>query len=176
MGKTITIQRLVDYRIDKRHSWYSHINDANYDGSDLTSVMDDVKASGAVFVASIMPSGVTWSEIDDNLAAKIGSAVKQYTDNGITVWLRFAHEVNYYVTPNSGDNGGPEYPGGAVSDYQTAWQRVHAQCAAISNCLMFWSPNRDSLDNIAPYWPGPDYVDIVGIDCEFLSACLLEHG
>jgi hypothetical protein len=31
---------------------------------------------------------------------------------------------------------------------------------------MWWSPNVDtSSAPIAPYWPGPDYVDIVGIDC-----------
>ena len=29
---------------------------------------------------------------------------------------------------------------------------------------MFWSPNQDSLSNIQNYWPGPDSVDIGGID------------
>lgn len=31
---------------------------------------------------------------------------------------------------------------------------------------MFWSPNDDTPNTpIAPYWPGPSYVDIVGVDC-----------
>ena len=29
---------------------------------------------------------------------------------------------------------------------------------------MFWCPNEDSISNIQTWWPGANYVDIVGID------------
>lgn len=29
---------------------------------------------------------------------------------------------------------------------------------------MFWSPNQDSVDDLNGWFPGPDYVDIVGMD------------
>lgn len=29
---------------------------------------------------------------------------------------------------------------------------------------MFWSPNSDSVTNIQGWWPGANYVDIVGLD------------
>ena len=33
-----------------------------------------------------------------------------------------------------------------------------------SKILMFWNPNYDTVDNLNPWWPGADYVDIVSMD------------
>jgi beta-mannanase len=45
--------------------------------------------------------------------------------------------------------------------------------AISSNSLikMYWSPNVPT-DSAAPYWPGAQYVDVVGIDCYPLSSAL----
>lgn len=150
------------------YGYYSQITSSSYDDSQITAsdVMSDIKNSGAVFVPSIMPTGLAWNQITTDVASQIGSTVQKFTSQGITVWLRFAHEMNYYVTDGT-------YPGGSTDDFQTAWQNVHAACAAIEGCLMFWSPNRDSVDNIQPFWPGDDYVDIVGMVSNTFAALII---
>ena len=46
--------------------------------------------------------------------------------------------------------------------------------ASNSKVAMFWSPNNvgesASASSLSAYWPGADYVDIVGIDCYPSSA------
>lgn len=96
---------------------YSQIGSLPYTGDQLLSVMGDVVASGAVFVPAIMPSGVTFSQIDSTVAQQIATVLEKFTSQGVEVWLRFAHEMNYYVTPNSGSNGAPEYPGGSKQHF-----------------------------------------------------------
>ena len=76
--------------------------------------MSDVVASGAVFVPAIMPTGIKFSQITPTVAQQIATVLNKFTSQGVEVWLRFAHEVNYYTTKNSGGaNGGPFYPGGS---------------------------------------------------------------
>lgn len=143
---------------------YSQISSLPYTGDQLLSVMDDVVASGAVFVPAVMPTGVTFSEIDSTVAQQITSVLEQFTSQGVEVWLRFAHEMNYYVTAGSGSDGGAEYPGGTQAEFITAWQTVHAAVANNSQILMFWCPNDDTTSDVEGWWPGADYVDIVGMD------------
>lgn len=88
------------------YGWYSQaISGTPYDGSQLLAVIDDVKASGCVFQPAVMPvkgwQGLT-SE-DNSQAVAIAKVMKKFTDEGIAVWLRFAHEVNYYQTDGTYD-------------------------------------------------------------------------
>ncbi|CAF9943385.1 MAG: hypothetical protein ALECFALPRED_000257 [Alectoria fallacina] len=144
---------------------YSQINGSEpYDGYQLLQVMSDVVSSGAVFVPAVMPTGVTFSQIDSTVAQQIATVLEKFTSQGVEVWLRFAHEVNYYVQAG-GSNGEPEYPGGSQADFITAWQTVHAAVASNPKILMFWCPNDDTTSEpVAGWWPGADYVDIVGMD------------
>ncbi|KAF6241890.1 hypothetical protein HO173_000602 [Letharia columbiana] len=139
---------------------YSQISSVPYTGDQLTSVMSDVVASGAVFIPAIMPTGLKFADISTDVANQIASVLEKFTSQGVEVWLRFAHEVNYYVTQASG----PTYPGGTQAEFIAAWQRVHAAVASNPKILMFWSPNEDSVANLNGWWPGADYVDIVGMD------------
>ena len=76
--------------------------------------MSDVVASGAVFIPAIMPTGVRFCDINATVAHQIAYVLSQFTSQGVEVWLRFAHEVNYYVMPDTnGTENGPEYPGGS---------------------------------------------------------------
>lgn len=52
----------------------------------------------------------------------------------------------------------------AQAEFITAWQTVHAAVASNPKILMFWSPNADSVDDLNGWWPGANYVDIVGMD------------
>ena len=143
---------------------FSHITSStSYDGSDLTSKMADIVSSGAVLQAAIQPTGVTFAQVDANLAAQIAAVLQKFTDQGVQVWLRFAHEANWYV-----DNpvGAPLYPGGSTADFVQAWQRVADAVKGNSKVKMFWTMNDvgDVASALEPWWPGQDYVDVVGID------------
>lgn len=111
---------------------YSHISSTSYDGSDITNKVG--QTDDAIMVPSIMPTGVTWDQVDANMAKKIGNAVKAFTDKNITVYLRFAHEVNCYGKPGCAS---PAYPGGTdYAGFKKAWANVAAVCRGIDGCYM----------------------------------------
>lgn len=139
---------------------YSKINDASYDGSDIT--YKAANAEGAIMVPSVMPVGVTWSEVTTSLAEKIGTAVKAFTGQGITTYLRFAHEMNCYAKPGCAS---PAYPGYEDYDgFKQAWINVANVCKGIDGCYMMWSPNLQDVSSLKNWWPGSDYVDIIAVD------------
>ena len=101
-----------------------------------------MKSLGAVFVPSIMPT-YGWGGLttDDNTQAmQIVSVLKQFTDEGIEVWLRFAHEMNWYQTPDSDDaHSGAQFYSGTASDVVEAWQVVSTAIKAnLPQVKMFW--------------------------------------
>ncbi|KAI4216027.1 MAG: hypothetical protein LQ351_001523 [Letrouitia transgressa] len=132
----------------------------------LLDVLSDVVASAAVFVPAIMPTSIKFSQIILAVAQQIETVLSKFTSQGVEVWLRFTHEVNYYTTRGSGGaNGDPFYPGGTFAEFKTAWQTIHAAVASNPKILMFWSPNQNTTSEpVDGWWPGADYVDIVGID------------
>lgn len=73
-------------------------NGKTFDGSQLYSVLDDVKSSGSILAASVMPYG-TWyglTESDNRNAVAIAKVCADiYKNHGVEVWLRFAHEMNW---------------------------------------------------------------------------------
>lgn len=77
-------------------------NGKTFDGNQIYSVMDDIKESGAILQASIMPYG-TWyglTESDNKNAIAIAKVCKDiYETHGIEVWLRFAHESESTLPP-----------------------------------------------------------------------------
>lgn len=70
-------------------------NGKTFDGSQIYQMMDDIKSSGAILQASIMPYG-TWyglTESDNRNAVAIAKVCRDiYENHGVEVWLRFAHE------------------------------------------------------------------------------------
>ena len=138
---------------------YSQVTSTKYDASQLTSRIDDIKSSGAVLQAAVMPTKVKFNQVDSDLAGQVCDAMKTFTDEGITVWLRFAHEFNWYVTDGT-------YAGGSQQEFVTMWQTLAQKCKGNDKIKMYWSPNNvgDSVDQLNAWWPGADNVDIVGID------------
>ena len=95
-----------------------------YSGSKLLANAPDIYASGAILEATIMPIG-SWSgftAVENSQAMAVCKVMKRFTDAGVEVRLRFAHEVNYYVTT------GEYAPGNdmGVSEFKTAWAQVSA--------------------------------------------------
>lgn len=79
---------------------YSHLNSDNYDDYELMDVFGDVVRSGAVFIPAIMPVlSAGFSGVTPEVAAQIARSMRKFTDRGVVVWLRFAHEMNWYVDP-----------------------------------------------------------------------------
>ncbi|OAV93940.1 hypothetical protein PTTG_08591 [Puccinia triticina 1-1 BBBD Race 1] len=143
------------------YGWYGQaVSGTLFDGSQLLAVLDDVKASKAVFQPAVMPvqgwKGLTSS--DNSQAVAIAQVMKKFTDEGIPVWLRFAHEMNYYQTDGT-------YVGNAA-DFKAGWAAVAAACKSIApDVKMWWSPNISTAENYAEYAPDDmSTVDLVGID------------
>jgi hypothetical protein len=82
------------------YGMYSHLDSENYSGYELLEEYDDVISSGAVFIPSVMPvlaSG--FSGVTPEVASQVAAVMREFTDKGVVVWLRFAHEMNWYVDP-----------------------------------------------------------------------------
>lgn len=52
----------------------------------------------------------------------------------------------------------------AQAEFIAAWQIVHDAVATNPQILMFWSPNVATVEVLNGWWPGANYVDIVGMD------------
>ena len=137
---------------------YSQITSTTYDDSQLTQVsVNDLQ--GAIFIASVQP-WIPFTQIDSNVASQVAASMKKFTDQGVEVYLRFGHEMNWYSTPE-----GKDYHGTA-SEFVTAWKNIAAAVADNDKVSMFWSPNNAGGDSssLNQWWPGPETVDVVGID------------
>ncbi|PSR74901.1 glycoside hydrolase superfamily [Coniella lustricola] len=148
---------------------YSKIKSASsYTGADITSKASTAAAAaakaggGLIVVPSIMPVGVSWREVTTGLADKIGTVVEAFTNKGLVVYLRFAHEMNCYAKPGCAT---PAYPGGEdYTGFRQAWRNVANVCHGIQGCYMMWSPNLQDVASMYHWWPGAEYVDVVAVD------------
>lgn len=81
-------------------------------------------------------------------------------DAGVTVLLRFAHEMNdrfFPWTPGKGTN--------TAESYVKAWRYVVGRVRDITpRALSWWCPNVTPLDTIRQTWPGAFWVDRIGLD------------
>jgi len=85
---------------------------------------------------------------------------------GGPVWLRPFHEMNGNWYPWCGTVNG-----NTPEKCAAAWRHVRGifREEGATNVLFVWSPNADSAPwpngpRITAYWPGDDYVDIIGLD------------
>ncbi|SPO26116.1 uncharacterized protein UTRI_02391 [Ustilago trichophora] len=136
-----------------------------YTGSKLLANAADIYASGAILEASIMPVG-SWGGYtltDNSQAVAVCRVMKKFTDAGVEVRLRFAHEVNYYVT--TGEYAPMNDMG--VSAFKTAWAQVSAACKTIApNVKMWYCPNAANLTVYEQYLPDNfnSTVQMIGVD------------
>ncbi|GAA6057184.1 hypothetical protein JCM3770_004366, partial [Rhodotorula araucariae] len=118
------------------YGWYAQLpGSGEWDGSQLLSQLDDVKACNCIFQPAVMPTK-GWAGLtkDNNFQAlAIAKVMKKFTDEGIEVWLRFAHEINWYLTDGTYQ--------GTVEDFKAAWDAVAAAVADNPLVKMFFTPN-----------------------------------
>ena len=137
------------------------------DGAQITDNIADAQSGGKpypIFIASVMPQGTPFGQFTEGSAVvtSIANAMTKLTAAGFTVFLRFAHEMNWYDS----DEGGNIYSG-STEEFSKAWGVVSAAVKNISGVYMFWSPNSDSnaADLVSSGWyPTQGDVDIVGMD------------
>ena len=126
-----------------------HISDISTNGG----------AASTIFVASVMPD-IPFTSVTSDVAQGVANVLSQFTSKGIQVWLRYAHEMNYYVTDGS---EGAHYTG-SVADFQTSWKTMSDAVSSNPNIKMFWSPNSASASDLKQWYPTSGKVDLVGID------------
>ncbi|ORY70779.1 glycoside hydrolase superfamily [Leucosporidium creatinivorum] len=161
-GTSQTISEIVSAmgQQTSAQGWYAQAQSGTlFDGGQLTSRMDQI-VTGGVFQPAVMPTGGWWGlTADDNQqAVAICKVMKQFTDKGVEVWLRFAHEVNYYQEDGT-------YQGDA-NDFKAGWAAVSAACKEYAPEVKMWyTPNVASEDQYDEYYPDdPSTVDLIGID------------
>lgn len=81
------------------YGYYAQVQDGvPFDGAQLLHRMDDIKKSGGVFQPAVMPTG-GWKGMtrsDNSQAVRIAKVMQLFVNEGLTVHLRYAHEVNWY--------------------------------------------------------------------------------
>ncbi|KAI5474492.1 glycoside hydrolase family 26 protein [Pseudohyphozyma bogoriensis] len=129
-----------------------------FTGSQLTDKFDEIVANGGVFQPAVMPTG-GWSGLttsDNSQAVAICDVMKTFVDAGLEVWLRFAHEVNWYLSDGTYS--------GTVDDFKEGWSVVAAACQPLG-VKMWFTPNVADLATYQEYFPDDvSTVDIIGVD------------
>ncbi len=101
-----------------------------------------------------------------NFDSYIRSYAQKAKDSEVTIWLRPFHEMNGNWYPWCGTVNG-----NSPQDFVSAWRHVVNifRQEGANNVLFVWSPNFESVPNtsnnsISNYFPGDNYIDIIGID------------
>ncbi|GAA5893977.1 hypothetical protein JCM6882_007948, partial [Rhodosporidiobolus microsporus] len=107
---------------------------------------DQIRNSDGVFQATVMP------------AVNVANYLQKWVDVGKEVWLRFAHEVNYYQKDGT-------YQGN-VDDFKLGWSvMAKARDDLAPNVKMWFTPNFGDLYEYDKFYPtDPKTVDLIGID------------
>lgn len=137
------------------------------DGAQITDNIADATSGGKpypIFIASVMPQGTPFDQFTEgsDVVTSIANAMTKLTAAGLTVFLRFAHEMNYYDSTT----GGYIYTG-STEDFSSAWGVVSAAVKDISGVYMHWSPNYDNSAadlGSSGWYPTQGTVDVIGMD------------
>ncbi|GAA6036024.1 hypothetical protein NBRC10512_002154 [Rhodotorula toruloides] len=145
------------------YGWYAQLPESgDWDGAQLLSQMNDIKACNCIFQPAVMPTkgwrGLTAS--DNSQAKAIAKVMKKFTDEGIEVWLRFAHEVKQvqlFVQSMSF---------ALTLDFKPAWAEVAKAVADNPKVRMFFTPNvAGSLQDYVNWMPDDlSTIHYLGID------------
>jgi hypothetical protein len=95
---------------------------------------------------------------DNSQAVAVANVMKQFTDRGVAVWLRFAHEVNWYQFDGT-------YTGGPA-EFQEGWavmaKAIKDICPEVQ---MFFTPNvAGAQSDYDAFFPqDPTTVNVIGM-------------
>ena len=122
--------------------------------------------NGAIYDIALQPF-IPFSEVS---ASAVAASMNRILAKGPQIiWLRLAHEVNWYIDTNTINTDPTVKYHGTTDEFKAMWQAV-ANAVDRSRVKMFWSlvpPFKagDTVDTLDAEWfPGSEYVDIVGLD------------
>jgi hypothetical protein len=144
-----TLEKNIGRRFDMRMRFYT----TGALMPQLEGIKKDIAQSDQMQVVSWEPTGA-WPS--DKEAENVGNALK----SDKPVQIRFAHEMNgFWYT----------WSKGSTAEYKANWQRVYKIVKKQApNVLMNWAPFAYDLGgngkSYKDYYPGDEFVDIVGID------------
>ncbi|CAD6574533.1 MAG: hypothetical protein CYPHOPRED_005448 [Cyphobasidiales sp. Tagirdzhanova-0007] len=144
---------------------YAQISSKDPNFTQMQPYLDDLLRQPGdlpVFAVALMPvEGL--ANITQDVANSIAAKMAALNAQNITVWLRYAHEMNgdWYAWG--------QQPAAFVASWNMVSAAVHA---AAPSTYMLWSPNSlfatnnetsNAIGGYDPYWPDPDSVDLVGL-------------
>ncbi|KAL6720832.1 hypothetical protein ACLMJK_002757 [Lecanora helva] len=163
--------RLAPHTTPCTYGTYAHITSKdNYGTKNMRTAALAAAKAHAVLSLSLQPF-IPFSQISaSRIAAEMTSLLQILHDhNGHDqIYLRFAHEMNWYIDTNAIHHG-PTHYHGTPTEFKTLWQAI-ATAVDRNKIKMHYSPNipgwpPDSLKKVHDTWyPGDGYVDIVGLD------------
>lgn len=121
---------------------------------------------GAIYNIALQPF-IPFSQVSASAVA--ASMNKILAEGPQVIWLRLAHEVNWYIDTNTKNTDPSIKYHGTTDEFKAMWQAV-AKAVDRSRVKMFWSPvgpfnEGDTVDTLdADWFPGHEYVDIAGLD------------
>ena len=121
---------------------------------------------GAIYDIALQPF-IPFSQVSASAVA--ASMNKILAQGPRIIWLRLAHEVNWYIDTNTLNTDPTVKYHGTTDEFKAMWQSI-AKAVDRSRVKMFWSlvgPFKagDTVDTLDAEWfPGNEYVDIVGLD------------
>ncbi|KPV73393.1 glycoside hydrolase family 26 protein [Rhodotorula graminis WP1] len=126
----------------------------------LSEVLDAAKGDvKQLYIPAILFNG-RMNEWTPELSTALAQKMRGLNRQGVTVYLRFCYEMN----------GGWMQYGLQPVDYVSTWRSVTNAIRAVTNeTFMVWAPNvmpdvaDDDVQAYEPYWPGEEYVDVVGL-------------
>ena len=104
-------------------------------------------------------AGSQWLQWLDTIAV----GLQELETAGVQVMWRPLHEMNggwFWWTPRFGSNGQPQ-----PAQFVNLWRHMHdyfTNVKGLSNLIWVYAPNVGS--NVTDYYPGNQYVDVVGLD------------
>lgn len=123
---------------------------------------------GRDLMLSMKPDqGLVWNIKDGGQDGYIDRFAADARAYGRPVYLRFGHEMNGdWMSYSAGRDGGP-----SAEHFKVAWRRLvdRFRAQGATNVRFIWCPNESDFpdragNHLEDYWPGDDYVDIVGFD------------
>ncbi|KAF2713768.1 glycoside hydrolase family 26 protein [Pleomassaria siparia CBS 279.74] len=90
-------------------------------------------------------AAVPFNQITPTVAHDVAAVMKKFTDEGVQVWLRFGHEMNWYVKDSPNDDASKNTYHGTAPEFLVAWKNMYeANCKGNEKVKCFWSPQSRS--------------------------------
>jgi beta-mannanase len=150
-------------------SWYANINDDfSYESAWINAILGSGRKPLVTFEI--------WDGNPSNRAYDLTQVIAGSWDARINAFAHVLATIQgaVYVRPFHEMNG-DWYPwglgvnGNTPTQFVQAWRHVHDLfvAAGATNVRFVWSPNVEwnaTMSNLAQYWPGPAYVDVLAMD------------